>query len=120
MLIVIDKDWLETSGLVEFRAGDVAKTAINWWIKELNKFVEVRKDHLYNKKPGALASTSEPRFIWVTMVKRPIVCNDKLASIFSLTRKFNTALEDCLANDRHSHIIKMQLPTDESIFDGYG
>ena len=57
------------------------------------KSVEVRKDHLYNKKPGGLAIGSEPRFIWVAMIKRPIVRHEKLSSIYALTRKFNDKLE---------------------------
>ena len=69
VLVIIDKDWFETSGMVEYGAGDACNTAIQWWIREFYKSVEVRKDHLYNKKPGALAIGSEPRFIWVAMIK---------------------------------------------------
>ena len=73
IFIIIDKDWFETSGIVEFGAQMAITQAVQWWLKEINKFIAIRKDHLYNKKPGTLSSSSEPRLIWVAMIKRPIV-----------------------------------------------
>ena len=55
VIIIIDKDWFENSGFVEYGAGDSICKVVNWWMKEFNKFVEIRKDQIYSKKPGALA-----------------------------------------------------------------
>ena len=86
---------------------------------EFNKFVEIRKDHLYNKKPGALAIGSEPRFIWVSMIKRPIVRHEKLSAIYSLTRKINSQLETAVAEHCHCHILYPESLMNPSDFDNW-
>ena len=120
VLIIIDKDWFETSGILKYGAGEAVTKAVKWWMKEMNKFIEIRKDHLYSKKPGAIAVASEPRFIWVTMVKRPYIRNETLASIFSLTRKSNVNLENALVDERHTHTLKVNTASDGSNFDNWG
>ena len=120
VLVIIDKDWFETSGMVEYGAGDACNTAIWWWIREFYKSVEVRKDHLYNKKPGALAIGSEPRFIWVAMIKRPIVRHEKLSSIYALTRKFNDKLELAVKENCHCHLLYVEMQSDPADFDTWG
>ena len=54
------------------------------------------------------------------MVKCPIIRHDKLAAVYSLTRKFNDNLESVLADDRHLHILKVQVPMDADPFDNWG
>ena len=52
------------------------------------------------------------------MVKRPDFTSRK--EIFALTRKFNTALEDVIADNRHSHILKIELEHTSAHFDQFG
>ena len=118
--IIIDKDWFKLSGVVEYGASEACKVAINWWMCEFNKFVEIRKDHLYNKKPGALAIGSEPRFIWVSMIKRPIVRHEKLSVKYSLTRKFHSQLEMTVAEPHHCHVLYPESLMNPSDFDNWG
>ena len=40
--------------------------------------------------------------------------------MYSLTHKFNDNLESVLADDRHSHILKVQVPMDADLFDNWG
>ena len=40
--------------------------------------------------------------------------------IYSLTRKFNSILEDTIAGDKCSHILKVHLNTNELNFDRHG
>ena len=54
------------------------------------------------------------------MVKCPIVKQEKLASIYALTRKFNVNLENTLADQRYTHILKVSVTPDGSNFDMWG
>ena len=63
-----------------------------------------RKNNLRKVRPGAVFQASEPRLIWVQMVKCPEFTSNK--SIFTLCRKFNNIMETVIANDKHSHILK--------------
>ena len=120
VLIIIDKDWFESSKIVEFGVGKAVNTAIQWLLDQISRAIEIHKENLYNRKPGALATGSEPRLIWVAMLKRPIIHDAKWAAIYSLTWKFNEILEQVIACDRRSHILKPNLPGDASLFDIWG
>ena len=51
------------------------------------------------------------------MARRP-ECTDR--RIFALTRKFNNILEDVVANDRRSHVLRVPVEADNANFDRSG
>ena len=117
ILIVLDKDWLANCGILEYGASKAIKVAIQWLVQQFNHSIEIRKENLYQVKPGALATGSEPRMVWLTMLKRLIIRDAKLAKILSLTCRFNQILEEVLFQEHHSHILKVNIPDDRSYFD---
>ena len=79
--------------------------------------IEQRKENLLKHRLGAVASYSELCLIWVTMIPKP-ECNKKHA--YSLTRKFNSVLEDVISGDKRSHILKVYLDHHNNLFDRSG
>ena len=69
VLIVIDKDWLSSSKILEYGMSRAIKVAIQWILCQFQRNLDTRKENLYVTKPGALATGSEPQLIWVTMVR---------------------------------------------------
>ena len=61
-----------------------------------------------NKRAGSVSSVTEPRLIWVKMVKRNFRGQAKKNHL-SLGWKFNSILEEVISHDRYSHILDIQL-----------
>ena len=120
IIVVIDRDWLHHSKFVDFGAGGAITTAIQWWLWEFNRNIDSRKDQLHRKRPGALSMHSEPRFIWVTMLKWPYIHDSFLSAVYALTWKFNKNLERVIAGDWHSLILKPEIPMNNAEFDIWG
>ena len=65
----------------------------------MDRAIATRKDDLAWVKPGAIVLT-EPKFLWIKMINR-VECHDKALAV---RNKFNTILEDILA-DHYGHYI---------------
>ena len=118
LLIVLDSELVEAADGYDYGAVEVFTEWIEWLLVNINESIEFRKQDLLRKRPGAIASTSEPWFIWVTMLKRPNSTTKK--EVFALTRKFNTTLEQVIANDKCSHILKVHVEGSEANFEEDG
>ena len=67
---------------------------------------EHQKRRLKRKKPGTLASSAEPRFIWVPAIRRPYNPRCEKHDIYKLTGKANEVLGELVAkNSKFSHIL---------------
>ena len=84
---------------------------MKWFLININRNIELRKNDLIKKHPGAVSTSAEPRLIWVTMLKRPATSHAK--QIFALTSKFNKILEEVVAGDKRSHILKPTIDCDD-------
>ena len=116
ILIIMDKDLIENAQVYDFGVSHTFEDLMKWLLINFNNMIEIRKD-LIKKRPSAVSSSSEPRLIWVQMIKRS-ESMDK--HIFSLTWKFNTIMESVIAGDKRSHILKPFLEGTNANFDIFG
>ena len=105
VIIILDKD------ILDYTKSDMSlvEDALKWLLININMDIETRKEDLRKNRPGALSSTTEPRLIWLQMVRRPGDPTD--------IDQFNSILEDTIVGDECSHIMKIHLNTDTSNFD---
>ena len=73
VLLIPDTDIIQ--GVVEricdYGFKSVYYEAIDYVMREMNKIVGIRKEDLRSKRTGVLSNSIEPKFIWVTAMKRP-------------------------------------------------
>ena len=118
VLIFLDKDLIQNLGIFDFGVSRAIEDMLKWLLVNINNIIEVRKSDLAKKRPGALSTSSEPRLVWIQMIKRPEASLNK--EIYSLSCKFNTILEDVISGDKRSHILKVHIETNETNFDRFG
>ena len=118
IVIILDKDLIVNAKVFDFGARDVFEQTIRWLLNNVAGSINVHKHDLRKKHPGAVSASSEPRFVWVKALPRPEVLLAK--STYSLICKFNAALEDVLVQNRHSHIMKIDVPLNNQNFDRCG
>ena len=109
VMVIPDKDLIESISLCDYGIAEILEDNLKWLLININRQIELRQIDLRNKRIGALGSTSEPRLIWVTMLCRPENSHNK--DVFSLARKFNQILEEVIAGDKRSHILKVHVDT---------
>ena len=103
VLIVLDKDLVQNIGTYDFGVSRIIEDMVKWLLININLVIEVRKEDVIKKRARALSSSLEPHLIWVQMVKRPVIQGNPT---YALVRKFNTILEETIAGDRRSYILK--------------
>ena len=118
ILMVIDKDLIASLGFFDYGVTRAIEDKLKWIIEDINERINDRKKELLELKPGAVSSASEPRVVWIHMIKRPD--NSLNKNIYSLATKFNRILEDVIAGDKRSHILKVHLETNNANFDHFG
>ena len=77
----------------------IVENALDWIIHHIEHAVTCKKEELFKRKPGAVASTSEPKIVWVKMINRPT--QNRLLNVRS---KFNQLLENNVV-DKPNHYI---------------
>ena len=112
----MDKDLIQNAELIDFEFTRTLEDTLKWilitedtlkWILiNINCMIETRKEDLDKKKPGALSTMSEPRLIGVQMVRRLKFAQTR---IFSIANKFKHILEEVIAGDQGSYILKLHL-----------
>ena len=114
IVIIPDKDIIVNAQVFDYGAWDTFEQAIRWLVSNIDGMIEVRKEDLKAKNPGALSPSSEPRLVWVKTLVHPEILLAK--STYSLVRKFNTALEDTIVDNKRSHILKVAVLPNNSNF----
>ena len=117
IVIVLDKDLMVNAEIDE--EGPFTSTiedCLKWLLININCMIETRKEDSASKRPGSIISVAEPRSVWVQMIRRLELHN----IIFSLADKFNRILEDVIAGDKRSHILKLHIEADTTSFDRWG
>ena len=119
ILIMLDADLIREAKVFDFGVSRMIEDCIKWLLINVNMAIETRKADLMEKRPGAVSSTSEPRIISISMIKRP---EDRAAhkQIYVLTRKFNNILEDVIAGDKRLHLMKPHVEQNQQNFDIWG
>ena len=119
VILILDKDLLENAKFNNFGATELIQQAVKYMINEIFSAFETCKEDVKGKHLGALHSSYEPRLIWVKMIRRPYI-EGGTKYIYPHTRCFNEALEQILASTNYSHIVDINLPDDQSLFDRNG
>ena len=118
LLIFLDHEMVEAANIFDYGAAETFRDLIKWLLININEALEYRKSGLLKKKPGAVSTASEPRLVWITMLRRPHKTTRK--HIFALTRKFNETLEEVFSLDKRSHILKVHIEGNEANFSSEG
>ena len=109
ILIMLDKDLITSAELFNYGVLQTMEDTLKWLLKKINQVIETRKQDLMGKRPGVVSTTSEPRLVWVTMLRRPDKSLNK--QVHALVRKFNKILEQVISVNQRSHFLKMDLET---------
>ena len=101
IFVLLDKDLVQYANsldLFNYGIKDVLAKWISWFLHSVDKHLNIRKDDLFNKRPGAFAG-KDPKIIWVKMLDRPHVAqSDQRFKTQSLTSKFNALIDDVVKN----------------------
>ena len=117
ILIFLDADLIMNANIFDYGVSRTLEDTLKWLLINVNRVIDLGKDDLIGKRPGSVSSSLEPRLIWVSMIPRPESANHH---VFTLTRKFNTILEEVITGDRHSHILCPVVERDAHHFDRLG
>ena len=63
LLIILDKDLVASTELYDFGISRALEDTIKWLLINVNNAIEIRKQALIKKHPGAVSTSSEPRLI---------------------------------------------------------
>ena len=106
ILIMLDRDLITIAELFDYGVLHTIEDTLQWLLKKINQVIETRKQDLMGKRPGAVSTTSEPRLVWVSMLRRPDNLLNK--QVHALAWKFNEVLEQVISGNQHSHFLKME------------
>ena len=87
ILILLDKDLIESLKTCDYGAKITMEGAVIWLIERLDKTLYWRKEDIRNKKPGALTGPGEPRLIFVAIVDRPRNTDPRKHEVYKLVLK---------------------------------
>ena len=120
IICMLDKDIIEYTKQDEFSVGRLFKDGVNWLCNEFDKALDLHREDIKSRHPGALWSPIEPRMVWVQMLPRPYIQDKGKAYVFAQCRKFNEVLDDVVLKYKHSHLMKIVLPEEANFFDHSG
>ena len=120
VVILLDKDVIEAVNFDEFGMGQILFEQVDWLAKNMETVLDLRKEDIKYKNPGALWSNAEPRIIWVKMLTRPIIRDAYKPFVFAQCAKFNESIDEIASTYKHSHVLTVNLSDEKSLFDRSG
>ena len=123
IVIILDKDIIKTNlkRVVGFGIRFMLETSIEYIMKEVNRLISRWKDDLKHKRVGALSSSTEPRVIWTTVIKRPFNTHPSMHSTYKMVGKTNNVIKDTVRKfDKYSNIIYIKTVNEYLHFDNMG
>ena len=120
VLILLDKDLIESLDYFVFGISEALDDCVSWLVKQVNKLFEIRCEDLCSKKPGALSTATERRVIWLAMLHRNLVADNRMKQIYNKKSKFNRALEEAITQHRYHHIMYLDSVVESSHYDSLG
>ena len=94
---------------------------VEWLTRNIDRVIDLRREDIRLKRPGAIASSGEPRIIWTKMSIRPMIQDPTKGFLFAQCRKLNEAIENIIPKYKHGHIMEVQVPSDDQrMFDKWG
>ena len=108
ILIMLDTDIIQSVD-TKFGVKLTLCKILTWLMDEILRFINIRKEDIRSKKPGALASSAEPRIVWCSILQRPRNTNPEMHRIFKLVGKTNEIIEQIVrSNDQCSHMLYVE------------
>ena len=118
ILMILDKEILEVADHNNFGVHRIIGELIEWLTRNIDKIIDLRREDIWLKRPGAIVSSGEPRIIWTKMLVRPIIQDPTKGFLFAQCRKLNEALDNIVPKYKHGHIMEIQVsPEDQRMFD---
>ena len=117
ILFLLDSDIL--SGTKAKNKAGVSRDIGNylcWITKSVETIIEVKKEDIYQKRPGALTQ-GEPNVIWIKMLKRPNSDIKNNEDMCTLHHKYNDILEETLVARKNHFIMNVQAAITSTYFD---
>ena len=72
LVVIIDKDIIEDVGIFDFGATNEIAKNLEWLMCQMKMYINRKHTELMGKCPGAVY-TSDPKVIFVRMIRRPLV-----------------------------------------------
>ena len=116
LVVVPDVDLLKCMSW-ESGISIMLSAALHYIVKQYDIFLRRRNTALMERRHGAVMPDQYPKIIWVRMPKRPHPNNK---GIFSLSRKFNSILEERLLDDNAENHYIMSIDVHPQHFDASG
>ena len=108
IVVILDKNLIEAAVQANFDYGITKMLSkwVNWFSNMIDRHVEIRKQELLNKRPGAVES--DPKIIWIKMLDRPHVQKpNPRFKVQSLKGKFNELIDDIVSAKRNNHFMSI-------------
>ena len=121
LVLIYDKDILLNLRNSKIHTGIILGGVIHYLIQQIDVMISRKQSQLMEKKPGAV-TTAHPKIVWIRMLKRPEITTNGsiIKSIVPNRGKFNSILEECIAEDGGDTHHIMSIEVDKSEFDGWG
>ena len=116
IIIIPDKDIIESIHRYDFGTRALIESNINWLIKNVAHAIMDRREQLKKLRPGA-APKSLPPIYWIKMLQRPITDLPQYKAIWTQRSKFNSALDTILTLEKYMAIFAHQQMDDRCYFD---
>ena len=121
IFMILDREILEVADHNNFGIYQIITELIDWLARNIDKTIDLRREDVRQKRPGAIASSGEPRIIWTKMVIRPMIQDPVKGFLFAQCKKLNEAITDTVMKYKHSHIMDVSVPADDHrLFDKWG
>ena len=127
IIIVPDKDIIESSRQAGFGCKVVFEKTLFWLMQQMETILSLRKEDIKGKKQGTLfAAESFPKIVWMTMSIRPFIKNADKGYVFAQCKTFNSILKAMIPKFDNTLLLETELPDDRNLFDfsgcitGYG
>ena len=118
IIILPDKDIIESSHHAGFGCRKVFEKTINWLLSKIDTELELRKEDLKGKRPGSLWMAEKyPQVVWVTMGIRPFIRQTDKGFVFAQYKTFNAVLENLVPRFKNTQLMELNLPDDRNLFD---
>ena len=92
IIIALDKDMVEDTNFGGFGCKTIFENDLSWLCDKINEDIELRRQDLINKRPGAVTSEDWPKIIWISMVVQPYITNTNRGFVFAQCGTFNATL----------------------------
>ena len=110
-----DKDIIEAAHHYGFGCKQVFSKILTWFGSHIETALEVCKDDLCGKRPGAFLQ--DATIIWVKMIARPFIHTAEKAFIFAQCNTFNSVLQSVMHRFANTRVISLYFPDDPNLFD---